>query len=261
MSYVHEIPFYDFRHPVFQVQRKFIGWAREHQALAALRSNVIRWEVKQTITPLQIPTVYHVHYHIKSIVGIDEVEQPLYGNHHILEISLPVNYPIQPFTIRMITDVWHPNIRSDGPFKGRVCGNIRNLGRMYDLYQLVLRIGEILQYKNYHAENTPPFPEDARVAQWVLNIAEPRGVVNKHKEIYVDNTPLVADPDEEESTAPESPASTPLPETANETAGRSDQPGQVEKRVIIIGKARKSASEEAPPFRHEIKLKKRDPDA
>ncbi|MBK8706646.1 MAG: hypothetical protein IPN33_25755 [Saprospiraceae bacterium] len=96
------------------------------------------------------------------MVGINADEQPIYGNHHILEITLPVNYPIQPTIIRMITDVWHPNIRSDGPSKGRVCSNSRNLGKMSDLYQLVLRIGEILQYKNYHAEEHAAIPRRQR---------------------------------------------------------------------------------------------------
>ena len=65
------IPHYDFNHPVFQAERKFIRWAKEHQIIAALRSNVIRWEVVKTITPLHIPTIYHVHYLFNSIVCIN----------------------------------------------------------------------------------------------------------------------------------------------------------------------------------------------
>ena len=29
-------------------------------------------------------------------------------------------------------------------------------------------LGEMVQYKNYHAEQTPPYPIDPEVAQWVL---------------------------------------------------------------------------------------------
>ncbi|MBK8706645.1 MAG: hypothetical protein IPN33_25750 [Saprospiraceae bacterium] len=45
--------------------------------------------------------------------------------------------------------------------------------------------------------NTPPFPEDSVVADWVLRIAEPQGIVNKHQNIFVDESPLVIDPHRE----------------------------------------------------------------
>jgi hypothetical protein len=59
------------------------------------------------------------------------------------------------------------------------------------LYLLVIRIGEILQFKQYHSENTPPFPEDIKAARWVMEYAEPQGIVNKYKDIAIDDTPLV----------------------------------------------------------------------
>src|SRR5690606_16515822 len=123
------------------------------------------------------------------ITGIDADQNSIYGDHHILELSLPELYPLEACRITMLTDVWHPNIKSEGRFKGRVCGNSDGYGLSYDLYQLVLRVGEILQYKNYHAIHTPPFPEDAKVAEWVVSYAEPMGIVDKEKEIYVDDTP------------------------------------------------------------------------
>ena len=48
-----------------------------------------------------------------------------------------------------------------------------------------------MQYKNYHAEHIPPYPEDSKVAEWVMEYAEPNGIVSNVKRIYVDNTPLV----------------------------------------------------------------------
>jgi len=51
-------------------------------------------------------------------------------------------------------------------------------------------MGEIIQYKNYLAENIPPYPEDATVAKWVLNYAEPNGIVSIKDKIPVDNSNL-----------------------------------------------------------------------
>lgn len=210
------MPQYDFNDPVFRMNLKYRRWAREHLQLATLQSDVIHWNIAQTVSPLRIPIVYHVHYHFKSIVGIDENQNPVYGDHHILELSIPNQYPLEGCKIAMLTDVWHPNIRSEGNFKGRVCGNTDSFGLTYDLYQLVLRVGEILQYKNYHAIHTPPYPEDSKVAQWVIDFAEPNGIVDKTREIVVDDTPLLR-------ILPASePASTPTP---TESTGLKPAPG------------------------------------
>ncbi len=180
-----------FKHPIFQKMRRYIRFAKEHMALCDLESDCIHWEVKSSATTLNIPTKYHIHYFFKSIVSIDEGQNPVYGNHHILELTLPKNYPIEPCRIYLISDIWHPNIKSEGKEKGRVCANAMNLGKAFTLDLLVIRIGEILQYKNYHAKHVPPFPEDSKVAKWVTTFAEPNDIVNKEKGIVVDDTPLV----------------------------------------------------------------------
>lgn len=189
----HQSPKYDFSNPLFVKHPQYIRYAREHLEMYKIseQSDCISWEVKETTGPLQIPSVYHVHYHFKSIIGIDAERNPIYGNHHILELTIPSRYPIEPFGIRMVTDLWHPNIKWDGKFKGRVCANAREFGKSYMLSQLVLRVGEILQYKNYLAEFVEPFPEDATVAEWVREFAEPRDIVNRKKNIFVDDTPLL----------------------------------------------------------------------
>ncbi|MBK6622501.1 MAG: hypothetical protein IPH04_19485 [Saprospirales bacterium] len=233
---------YDRNHRLFQQRRELLRWAKEHESLSELKSKVITWEVKETATILQIPVVYHVHYHIRSIVGIDENENPIYGNHHICEISIPPTYPLQPCKIYFITDVWHPNVKADGKFKGKICGNTTNFGRSYDLFQLVLRIGEILQYKNYHAEHTPPFPEDARVGKWVTEFAEPKGIVNQNKGIYVDETNLLmtAQEIEQEEAAAKGKENTPSPEPADE----SKKAGSI---GIVIKSQRQNPNPNQPP--------------
>lgn len=186
-----EKPNYDFKNPIFKKVIKYKRWAREHMHLSEIDSEVILWEVKETATALQIPTKYHIHYKIKSIIGIDDEQNPILSSHHVMELTLPPGYPMEPCKIYMLTPTWHPNIKSEGVHKGRICGNVKNFGKAFDLYQMVLRVGEILQYKNYHAQHVPPYPEDSTVAHWVTNFAEPNGILDKSKEIYIDDTSLV----------------------------------------------------------------------
>ncbi len=195
---------YDFNHPILVKDKKYRRYAREHIAISEIKSDVIEWEVKDAHTTLSIPVKYNVHYNIKSIIGIDENQHPIYNNRHTLEISFPPRYPLVPCIIKMISPIWHPNIKSDGNYKGRICGNVKNFGKAYDLYQLVLRIGEILQYKNYHAEHVPPYPEDSKVAEWVIEYAEPNDIVNANKKIVVDDTPLLRPLEIKAETSPSS---------------------------------------------------------
>jgi hypothetical protein len=94
-----------------------------------------------------------------------------------MSIVLPNNYPSADgnpvFTFR--TDIWHPNIRHSGSFKGHVCLTIKEMGVMASIKNLVLRVERYLKYQMYHAQNTYPYPEDQGVAEWVRNEAEPNG--------------------------------------------------------------------------------------
>ncbi len=251
-------PTYDFNDPILQQMPKYKRWAKEHLSLADLASPVIRWEVKETFSALKIPTKYHIHYRIKSIVGIDDHQEPIYGGYHVMELTLPPGYPLEPCKIYMLTPTWHPNIKSDGKHKGRICGNVKNFGRSYDLYQLVLRVGEILQYKNYHAVHSPPYPEDSQVAHWVTSFAEPNNVVNKGEGIAVDDTPLV-NIEQEETAAPEvvSQAETPPSPVEKppvvETPPPPPEPEPPATPKIKIGGLRKTK-----PAKLQLRIKKRD---
>jgi len=138
------------------------------------------------------PDRYLFHYELRSIVGINPDKTPLYGENHTAEIIIPSQYPVggQP-ACNMRTPVWHPNIKYTGSFAGKICINPDALGPWHTLDMLAERIGEMLQYRNYHALPTHPFPEDAVVAEWVRDFAEPNKVVNKAQKIYVDNRPLL----------------------------------------------------------------------
>lgn len=184
-------PTYDFKSDFFKKNPFYKRLAKDHLSLFEIDSDVIKWEVVNTRGSIKIPCEYHFHFYFKSIVSINEDKSPNFGSHHIAKVTFPPKYPIEPPELYMQSDLWHPNIKSEGKYKGRICGNTKGFGLGYDLYLLVIRMGEILQFKQYHAENTPPFPEDIKAARWVMEYAEPNGIVNKYKDLAVDNTPLV----------------------------------------------------------------------
>jgi len=184
-------PTYDFKSDFFKKNPFYKRLAKDHLSLFEIESDVVKWEVVNTRGALKIPCEYHFHFYIKSIVGINDDQSPNFGKHHIAKVTFPPKYPIEPPELYMQSDLWHPNIKSEGKYKGRICGNTKGFGLGYDLYLLVIRIGEILQFKQYHAENTPPFPEDIKAARWVMEYAEPQGLVNKYKDLAIDTTPLV----------------------------------------------------------------------
>ena len=103
--------------------------------------------------------------------------EPIFGYLHKMSIVLPNNYPPADgnpiFTFR--SDIWHPNIRYSGSFKGHVCLTIKEMGVLASLKDLVLRVERYLKYQLYHAQNTYPYPEDQNVAEWVREEGEPNG--------------------------------------------------------------------------------------
>jgi hypothetical protein len=104
------------------------------------------------------------------------LQKPVFGDKHTLRITLPNNYPsadggYPEFTF--ITDVWHPNVRYYGDFKGHVCLNFENSGASTPLAEFIAKIASYLRYDEYHALDVEPFPEDHTVAIWVREQAEP----------------------------------------------------------------------------------------
>lgn len=145
-------------------------------ALCASRNDIDYKLLRQEELP---PRDYRVTFTgLTSIVGIDKDQLPIFEDMHVLEIHLTPGFPLEPPVCYMCTPTWHPNIQSDpGPFQGRICGNTEGFGAYYSLDELILRIGSMLAYQNYHADMTDPFPEDEDVARWVREIAEPLEIV------------------------------------------------------------------------------------
>ena len=131
---------------------------------------------------INLPIVYEIIFSLKSIIGVESrneqgLQKPIFGNQHKLRIELPNNYPSmdgQP-EFKFISDVWHPNIRFFGDFKGRVCLNLADSGSYTNIVEYIDRIKDYLTYKDYYAVNEYPYPEDLEVAEWVIKQAEPNG--------------------------------------------------------------------------------------
>ena len=110
------------------------------------------------------PEKYLVTYKCKGIVGVDRQGNPKFGNRHQVEIYLHNQYPQRWPGMKWMTPVWHPNINH---INGTVCVDAAWWTASRSLDRLVLMIGEMVQYKNYHDDPTkPPFPWDPEAARW-----------------------------------------------------------------------------------------------
>lgn len=132
------------------------------QELAA-RSDLISFK---TISPLPNlpPERYIVTFKCKSIIDVDRQGNPKYGQHHQVEIYLHNQYPQRWPGMKWMTPIWHPNINH---LNGSVCIDAAWWTASRSLDRLVIMLGEMLQWKNYHDDPTkPPFPWDPEAARW-----------------------------------------------------------------------------------------------
>jgi len=132
------------------------------QELAA-RSDLIDFEA-QSPRPGLPPERYIVTYKCKGIYSVDAKGQPRLGNKHQVEIYLHNQYPQRWPGMKWLTPVWHPNINH---LNGTVCIDAAWWTASRSLDRLVIMIGEMVQYKNFHDDPTqPPFPWDPESARW-----------------------------------------------------------------------------------------------
>jgi ubiquitin-protein ligase len=110
------------------------------------------------------PERYIVTYEVKSIVGKDRKGNPKMGNRHQVEIYLHSEYPQRWPGLKWLTSIWHPNISH---VNGSVCIDAAWWGASRSLDRLVIMMGEMLQYKNFHDDpKKPPYPWDKEAAEW-----------------------------------------------------------------------------------------------
>jgi len=110
------------------------------------------------------PERYIVTFACKSIISVDRSGNPQYGNNHQVEIYLHNQYPQRWPGMKWLTPIWHPNINH---LNGSVCIDAAWWTASRSLDRLVIMLGEMTQWKNFHDDPTkPPFPWDAEAARW-----------------------------------------------------------------------------------------------
>ena len=127
------------------------------------RSDLIEFKTKSSRKGLP-PESYIVTYKCKGVVGVDGKGKPKLGGKHQVEIYLHNQYPQRWPGMKWLTPIWHPNINHHN---GSVCVDAAWWTASRSLDRLVIMIGEMVQYKNYHDDPTkPPFPWDPEAARW-----------------------------------------------------------------------------------------------
>jgi ubiquitin-protein ligase len=110
------------------------------------------------------PERYVVTYSCKGIQAVDRQGNPKFGNRHQVEIYLHNQYPHRWPGMKWLTPIWHPNINH---INGTVCIDAAWWTASRSLDRLVIMIGEMVQYKNFHDDpSKPPFPWDPEAARW-----------------------------------------------------------------------------------------------
>jgi ubiquitin-protein ligase len=129
----------------------------------AARSDLISFRASSP-NPSLPPERYIVTFKCKSIVDVDRQGNPKFSEHHQVEIYLHNQYPHRWPGMKWLTPIWHPNINH---VNGSVCIDAAWWAASRSLDRLVIMLGEMLQYKNFHDDPTkPPFPWDAEAARW-----------------------------------------------------------------------------------------------
>jgi ubiquitin-protein ligase len=127
------------------------------------QSSLIDFKTKQVRAGLP-PEKYIVTYTCKGIAKVDRKGNPVYSNHHQVEIYLHNQYPQRWPGMKWLTPIWHPNINH---INGSVCVDAAWWTASRALDRLVIMLGEMIQYKNFHDDpEKPPFPWDVEAARW-----------------------------------------------------------------------------------------------
>lgn len=110
------------------------------------------------------PETYIITYTCRGIVAVDKKGKPKISNKHQVEIYLHNQYPQRWPGMKWLTPIWHPNINH---LNGSVCVDAAWWTASRSLDRLVIMLGEMVQYKNFHDDPTkPPFPWDPEAARW-----------------------------------------------------------------------------------------------
>jgi ubiquitin-protein ligase len=137
----------------------------DHDLMVELagRSDLIAFKAVDS-RPGVPPERYIITFKCKSIANVDRSGKPQYSDHHQVEIYLHNQYPQRWPGMKWLTPIWHPNINH---LNGSVCIDAAWWTASRSLDRLIIMLGEMLQWKNFHDDPTkPPFPWDAEAARW-----------------------------------------------------------------------------------------------
>ena len=127
------------------------------------RSDLIKVDAKSAGLGMP-PDRYIITYKCKGIIGVDRRGNPKIGERHQVEIYLHSQYPQRWPGMKWLTPIWHPNINHAN---GSVCIDAAWWSASRSLDRLVIMLGEMVQFKNFHDDPTKaPFPWDMDAARW-----------------------------------------------------------------------------------------------
>ncbi len=129
----------------------------------AVRSALITFKA-EAVRPGLPPERYIVTFKCRGIASVDRSGKPKLAERHQVEIYLHSQYPHRWPGLKWLTPIWHPNINH---LNGSVCIDAAWWTASRSLDRLVIMLGEMVQYKNFHDDPTkPPFPWDVEAARW-----------------------------------------------------------------------------------------------
>jgi ubiquitin-protein ligase len=104
------------------------------------------------------PEKYVIRFTCKGVEKVPPSGRPVYRDSHDMSMYLHAEYPLKQPQLKWLTPMFHPNIH----VTGAVCIGAWWPAKWLD--ELLLSIGEMIQYKNYD----PKDPMNSRAATWAL---------------------------------------------------------------------------------------------
>ena len=104
------------------------------------------------------PDKYQIRYTCRSVEKVDMKGAPTIREVHEVSIYLHAEYPIKQPQLKWLTPIFHPNIHNTGA----VCIGAWWPAKTLD--ELILTMGDMLQFKNYD----PKDPMNSKAAAWAL---------------------------------------------------------------------------------------------
>jgi len=127
------------------------------------QSDFIQFEAK-SLRPGLPPERYIIIFKCRGVISVNKNGEPQLGTTHKVELYLHNHYPQRWPGMKWLTPIWHPNINHHN---GSVCVDAAWWTASRSLDRLVVMLGEMVQYKNFHDDPTqPPFPWDPEAARW-----------------------------------------------------------------------------------------------